>query len=174
MSQCPGSDMQQWSLDAIYDVECKNCGYMVEFFKDETKRKCPECKEVVLNDRIDLGCAKWCPYAESCLGPEQYKNFDLSEKLKKRRDDFTELLELMGDADADARELFKKLYSENENNDVLFDTTQLYALRGVEQDLFEKATAIFNRFLEGKKEREDKAADSRKRTEDMISKFKKE
>jgi hypothetical protein len=166
--------MQTWQFDSIYDVECKSCGYMVEFFKDETKRKCPKCQEVVLNDRIDLGCAKWCPYAESCLGPEQYKNFELSEKLNARREDFSALLEVVGEGNDDVRELFKKLYSENDNNDVLFDTKQLYALRGVEEELFEKATAIFNKFLDEKKAADDRAAESRHRTEEMIKKFKPE
>jgi len=174
MSKCPGQDMQQWQFDAIYDVKCQSCGYMVEFFKDETKRKCPQCKEIVLNDRIDLGCAKWCPYAESCLGPEQYKNFELSEKLAARREDFSALLDTIGDGDEDVRELFKKLYSENDNNDVLFDTKRLYALRGVEEELFEKAISTFNKFLDEKKAKDDRAADSRKRTEEMISHFKKD
>ncbi len=166
--------MQQWQFDAIYDVECKNCGYMVEFFKDETKRKCPKCKEVVLNDRIDLGCAKWCPYAESCLGPEQYKNIELSEKLKVRREDFSLLLEMVGEGDENnaVRDLFKELYSKNDNNDVLFDTKQLYITRSSDDELFEQATSIFNKFLDEKKRRDDVAGESRKRTEDMIKKFK--
>jgi predicted Zn-ribbon and HTH transcriptional regulator len=174
MSKCPGQDTQQWKWDAIFDVKCQSCGYMVEFFKDETKRKCPKCKEVVLNDRIDLGCAKWCPYAESCLGPEQYKTFELSEKLAKRREDLTLLLEAVGEENEDVRELFKKLYSENEDNDVLFDTKRLYALKGAEDELFDKATSAFNRFLEEKKAHDEKTQASRRRTEEMISHFKKQ
>ncbi len=173
MTKCPGQDMQQWKFDAIYDVKCPSCGYMVEFFKDETKRKCPSCKQPVLNDRIDFGCAKWCPYAESCIGPEQYKNIELNEKLQKRRDDFSLLLDIVGDGNDAARDLFKKLYSENDNDDVLFDTKQLYLLRDTDEELCNSATAFFNRFLEEKKAREERELQSRQRTEEMIHKFKK-
>jgi ribosomal protein L32 len=172
MTKCPGQDMQQWKFDAIFDVKCTNCGDMVEFYKDETKRKCPKCKEYVLNDRIDFGCAMWCPYAESCLGPEQYKNIELSEKLKRRRADFSALLELTAKENKDVRELFKKLYSENENDDVLFDTKRLYLIKDTDEQLFNKATALFNRFLEEKKAHEQKEAESRQRIEELLKKNK--
>ena len=40
----------------------------MEFFKDEPKLKCHNCGHIVINPKIDLGCAEWCQYAEQCLG----------------------------------------------------------------------------------------------------------
>jgi putative nucleotidyltransferase with HDIG domain len=40
----------------------------VEFFKDEPKLKCRNCGNIVVNPKIDLGCAQWCQYADKCLG----------------------------------------------------------------------------------------------------------
>jgi HD superfamily phosphohydrolase YqeK len=41
---------------------------VVEFFKDDSSRKCGQCDHKILNPRIDFGCASYCPYAEQCLG----------------------------------------------------------------------------------------------------------
>jgi ribosomal protein S27E len=68
--KCPGQDMQSWGPDAVFDVTCGSCGEEVEFFKDEVKRRCPSCGARVLNDRLDLGCAEWCPSAAQCVGPD--------------------------------------------------------------------------------------------------------
>jgi len=40
----------------------------MEFFKDEPRLKCRECRHIVINPKIDLGCAEWCQYAAQCLG----------------------------------------------------------------------------------------------------------
>jgi HD superfamily phosphodiesterase len=40
----------------------------MEFFKDDSQRKCSKCGVKVLNPRIDFGCASYCPYAKQCLG----------------------------------------------------------------------------------------------------------
>ena len=60
MRKCTGNNWQEWGLDAIFDVKCQTCGHMVEFFKDEITRNCPECKKTVVNDRKDFGCGQWC------------------------------------------------------------------------------------------------------------------
>lgn len=67
MFRCPGQDMRNWGPDAIFDVTCPSCSAAVEFFKDEVKRTCPSCGRRVVNDRMDLGCAEWCPAAADCL-----------------------------------------------------------------------------------------------------------
>jgi hypothetical protein len=41
---------------------------MVEFFKDDTARKCGQCGHRFVNPQMDFGCAAYCPYAEQCLG----------------------------------------------------------------------------------------------------------
>jgi endogenous inhibitor of DNA gyrase (YacG/DUF329 family) len=66
--RCPGQDWRYWKEDAIFEVSCPYCGERVEFFKDDTTRKCPSCKKVVPNPRLDFGCAAYCKYAEVCLG----------------------------------------------------------------------------------------------------------
>ena len=38
--KCPGQDMQFWKPGDIYEVECPGCGRTVEFFKDDTARRC--------------------------------------------------------------------------------------------------------------------------------------
>jgi DNA-binding transcriptional ArsR family regulator len=40
----------------------------VEFFKDDTARKCGRCGHRFVNPQMDFGCAAYCPYAEQCLG----------------------------------------------------------------------------------------------------------
>jgi len=66
--RCPGQDLRYWKQDAIFEVLCPECGEQVEFFKDDTKRRCPKCKKVLVNPRMDFGCALYCQYAELCLG----------------------------------------------------------------------------------------------------------
>lgn len=66
--KCPGQDTQFWDHSAVFDVKCPNCGKEVEFFKDDTMRKCPHCGHKFLNPKMDFGCASYCQYAEQCLG----------------------------------------------------------------------------------------------------------
>jgi CRISPR/Cas system-associated endonuclease Cas3-HD len=66
--KCPGQDPRFWKFDAIFEVECPNCGYVTEFFKDETRRTCKKCGEKVLNPRMDFGCAAHCKFAKDCFG----------------------------------------------------------------------------------------------------------
>lgn len=68
MVRCPGQDQRFWKPDDIFEVQCSVCGRAVEFFKDEPKLKCRGCGQVMVNPKIDLGCAEWCQYAEQCLG----------------------------------------------------------------------------------------------------------
>jgi hypothetical protein len=60
LRKCTGNNTQEWGPDAIFNVKCKNCGELVEFFKDEITRYCSQCKQIVYNDRKDYGCGQWC------------------------------------------------------------------------------------------------------------------
>jgi hypothetical protein len=60
--------MQYWKPGAIFEVTCPECGRPVEFFKDDTARKCGQCGHRFVNPQMDFGCAAYCPYAEQCLG----------------------------------------------------------------------------------------------------------
>lgn len=68
MVRCPGQDQRFWKPQDIFEVDCPQCGKPVEFFKDEPQLKCRRCGHIVINPKIDLGCAEWCQYAEQCLG----------------------------------------------------------------------------------------------------------
>jgi hypothetical protein len=60
--------MQYWKPGAIFESRCPKCGSLVEFFKDDTARKCGQCGHRFVNPQMDFGCAAYCPYAEQCLG----------------------------------------------------------------------------------------------------------
>ncbi|MBS3809971.1 MAG: HD domain-containing protein, partial [Desulfobacterales bacterium] len=47
---------------------CPECGKPVEFFKDDTMRRCPSCGHRFVNPHMDFGCAAYCQYAEQCVG----------------------------------------------------------------------------------------------------------
>lgn len=66
--KCPGQDPRYWKFDAIFEAQCPNCNASVEFFKDETRRRCKKCGQYVLNPKMDFGCAAHCKFAEQCFG----------------------------------------------------------------------------------------------------------
>ena len=68
MVKCPGQDQRFWDPEDIFESGCPNCGDLVEFWKDEPQVKCPKCKTLITNPRLDLGCAEWCKFAKECLG----------------------------------------------------------------------------------------------------------
>ena len=72
--KCPGQDMKYWKAGAIFEVQCPKCNTPVEFYKDDTSRKCGNCGHRFVNPNLDFGCACYCPYAEQCLGalPEDF------------------------------------------------------------------------------------------------------
>ena len=73
--KCPGQDMQYWTEQAIFDVDCPECGHAVEFYQDDTARKCGHCGHRFANPKMDFGCSAYCQFAEQCLGtlPEELK-----------------------------------------------------------------------------------------------------
>jgi predicted DCC family thiol-disulfide oxidoreductase YuxK/nitrogen fixation-related uncharacterized protein len=78
--KCPGQDTQYWNADAIFDVKCPQCDGRVEFFKDDTARRCGHCGHRFVNPKMDFGCAAYCQYAEQCLG-------DLPPELVAQQED---------------------------------------------------------------------------------------
>lgn len=72
--KCPGQDMQFWTAEAIYEVKCPQCDKPVEFYKDDTSRKCNHCGHRFVNPKMDFGCASYCQFAKQCLGdlPEEF------------------------------------------------------------------------------------------------------
>ncbi len=78
--KCPGQDTQYWTAGAIFEVPCPGCGAIVEFFKDDTSRRCRQCGHRFINPNLDFGCAAYCPFAEQCLG-------DLPPELVAQKED---------------------------------------------------------------------------------------
>ncbi len=66
--KCPGQDSRFWGHEAIFETCCPDCGQPIEFFKDESTRRCRTCGRKVINPRMDLGCAAYCRFAAQCLG----------------------------------------------------------------------------------------------------------
>ncbi len=85
--KCPGQDTRFWKADDIFTVECPKCGAEIEFFKDDTRRRCAWCGHLFYNPRIELGCAEYCQYADKCvpeLMAERRAMATFRERLKER------------------------------------------------------------------------------------------
>lgn len=78
--KCPGQDTQYWDANAIFEAKCPECEHVVEFFKDDTTRKCGHCGYRFVNPKMDFGCAAYCQYAEQCIG-------DLPPELLAQKED---------------------------------------------------------------------------------------
>jgi hypothetical protein len=65
---CPGQDTAFWRPGDVFEVPCSECGYELEFFKDDASRRCRNCGQLVRNPKLNLGCAQWCEHAKECLG----------------------------------------------------------------------------------------------------------
>ena len=83
--KCPGQDTRYWKPGAIFEEKCPKCGVLVEFFKDDTARKCKQCGHRFVNPNMDFGCASYCQYAEQCLGSLPDEVLNNREDLLKDR-----------------------------------------------------------------------------------------
>ena len=87
--KCPGQG-RVWRDPKrfAYEVDCPNCESKVEFFYDDTRRKCGNCDESVQPDidtlRYHHGCASTCKSARECLGDEKYLKLLLTEPVTKQ------------------------------------------------------------------------------------------
>jgi len=83
--KCPGQDSRYWKPGAIFDAKCPECGHEVEFFKDDTMRRCKNCGHKFLNPGMDFGCASYCKYADQCIGNLPPELIGQKENLLKDR-----------------------------------------------------------------------------------------
>lgn len=83
--KCPGQDSRYWEGNAIFEIPCPKCGTDVEFFKDDTARKCSQCGNRFINPKMDFGCASYCEHAEQCLGTLPPELIAQKEDLLKDR-----------------------------------------------------------------------------------------
>ncbi len=84
--KCPGQDTRYWGAESIFEVECPECSEIIEFFKDDTWRKCKKCSTVVHNPHMDFGCALHCPYAEECIGALPEELWEKRKELQKEKE----------------------------------------------------------------------------------------
>lgn len=72
--KCPGQDTQYWNNEAIFETKCPECGADMEFFKDDTARKCKSCGKKIVNPKMDFGCAAYCQFADQCIAnlPDEF------------------------------------------------------------------------------------------------------
>ena len=83
--KCPGQDTKYWKPGAIFDAKCPKCEHPVEFFKDDTTRRCGNCGHRFVNPNMDFGCAAYCQFAEQCLGTMPEELLAQKEDLLKDR-----------------------------------------------------------------------------------------
>ncbi len=83
--KCPGQDSRYWQSNAIFETTCTKCGAAVEFFKDDTTRKCDSCGHRMMNPKMDFGCASYCEFAEQCIGALPPELLAQKEDLLKDR-----------------------------------------------------------------------------------------
>ncbi len=83
--KCPGQDSRYWKPGAIFEARCPKCGSDIEFFKDDTTRRCKKCGHRLVNPEMDFGCASYCQYAEQCVGSLPPELLAQKENLLKDR-----------------------------------------------------------------------------------------
>ncbi len=74
--QCPGSSTRNLTADIIV---CPGCGEQVEIFSDESKRRCPSCRQIVHRERLP-SCVDWCPSARECIGNAWWQAFQADKE----------------------------------------------------------------------------------------------
>ncbi len=147
-NSCPGQSTLFWRKEDIFEVPCLHCKSPLEFFKNDVKRTCPRCKQVMLNPRTSFACAEWCSKAEECLGPVIYGELMERKDLEARRSEhFHALLETVPDEDQEVLRLFTRLFHENSDPSSLLDFEKLGVLCGEDPKLAERATDYYRRFI---------------------------
>jgi len=146
--KCPGQSTMFWRPEDVHELPCPHCGYSIEFFKIDLKRKCPKCRHEVLNPKANFSCAEWCEHAEDCLGPDIYGQLAEKRELNRKREaDFTVLLDSVPEHDTEVKAIFEKLFHENTDSDSLLHVDSLRRLRAKEPELVERAMKYYRRFV---------------------------
>ncbi|MEW5735750.1 MAG: HD domain-containing protein [Thermodesulfobacteriota bacterium] len=77
---CPGQSTMFWTDRDVFEIPCGSCGADVEFFRDDAKRRCGKCGNIVYNPKLNLGCATWCEHAKECLGYDPKEKYGDAEQ----------------------------------------------------------------------------------------------
>ncbi|NIN96767.1 MAG: phosphohydrolase [Anaerolineae bacterium] len=54
------------------EIECPECGHMVEIWSDELTARCSNCGASVSREQ-GPSCIDWCSFAEECIGTDKYR-----------------------------------------------------------------------------------------------------
>ncbi len=81
VNKCPGMNPSFWLPKDVKEGKCPSCGSVVEFWKDDVKRKCASCKKTMFNPNLGNLCLTYCDKAVDCLG-----NMDIAEWKKQTAD----------------------------------------------------------------------------------------
>jgi anaerobic ribonucleoside-triphosphate reductase len=159
--KCPGQDSRKLKVEII---KCSNCGYEIEFFSDELKRKCPKCKKDVFRENMP-SCIEWCIYAEKCVGESYYKKYMkdkrelIKEKILKRVEEIIpEKMEII----KTVLKFIEEMVSERDPVHIIIPASILYFLDN------EEKRRILNEF-EFKKEDIDKICNPDRETYSLIN-----
>lgn len=155
MKKCPGRDLRFRDPSTLtYDLTCTNCGASVEFWYDDRKRPCHECKETVQPDLKTLikyhNCASSCHRARECLGDEDYLKLILQEE-KTTLEGEKELEKILGLVPADEKNLIDFLtgtIKENLKKGFLLDfEADIESLKTNEPTLYRKIKGCLRIYL---------------------------
>lgn len=83
--KCAGQDSRFWDFESIFTISCPHCAEELEFFKDDTNLTCKKCGHLVLNPKMDFGCASYCKFAAQCLGTLPPELLSQRQNLLKNR-----------------------------------------------------------------------------------------
>jgi len=93
MNKCPGADWTQKEAQKVkYDILCPGCNYEIEFWFNDFKKECPQCKqeveaplERIIKSLENFSCIRTCSYAKTCFG-ELYDLYERSILDKDKKD----------------------------------------------------------------------------------------
>ena len=54
MDKYPRQDPNNLKAGDAFEINCPECGESIEFFKDETQRKCLKCGKIVPNSQLNV------------------------------------------------------------------------------------------------------------------------
>ncbi|MFC1703771.1 HD domain-containing protein [Candidatus Omnitrophota bacterium] len=79
---CPGQEKRKLTIETLL---CKQCGSSIEFFSDEVRRRCSQCKSEVTREVLPT-CIDWCRYVKECVGGTTFDKYmaDKGETIKEQ------------------------------------------------------------------------------------------
>ena len=160
ISGCPGQNTAYLKDFNTNIIKCPGCGYEIEFFSDEKKVKCPQCKSSVfkINPQIieyksgklvyhDSGesCLDWCG---GCLDKNDYKDIMENQKrIEKKKEDSKKLIDSIDKKDKEVIQFFIEAFQKSINDSKLVDQKIFDILQNKNPELFIRSRNYYLNFL---------------------------